>query len=97
MEIGDLRGVIQKINYIKQLEKLIRFGLTLYLKSPQVDNGYECFLIYNAIDPLFGPRMMMFDELIEERNKRELKIILDFVLSYICLSILGSRSFRRDL
>ncbi|WP_034549927.1 glycoside hydrolase family 13 protein [Carnobacterium funditum] len=77
--IGDLRGVIQKLDYIKQLE-VNTIWINPIFKSPQVDNGYDVSDYY-AIDPLFGT-MDDVEELIEEAHKRELKIIFDFVLNH---------------
>ncbi|SEL11161.1 alpha-glucosidase [Carnobacterium iners] len=77
--IGDLRGIIQKLDYIKQLE-VNAIWLNPIVKSPQVDNGYDVSDYY-MIDPLFGT-MEDVDELIEEAHKRDLKIIFDFVLNH---------------
>ena len=77
--IGDIRGIIQKLDYIKQLE-VNTIWLNPIFKSPQVDNGYDVSDYY-TIDPLFGT-MEDVEELIEEAHKRDLRVIFDFVLNH---------------
>ena len=77
--IGDLRGIIEKLDYIKQLG-VNTIWLNPIVQSPQVDNGYDVSDYY-TVDSLFGT-MADIDELIEEAHKNELKIIFDFVLNH---------------
>ena len=76
---GDLRGVIQKLDYIKSLD-VGAIWLTPFYPSPMVDNGYD-IANYTDIDPRFG-NMDDFDELIAESDKRGIKIIVDLVFNH---------------
>ena len=58
--IGDLRGIIEKIDYIKKLNVDMIWFNPFYV-SPQNDNGYD-IANYREIDPLFGT-MADFEEL----------------------------------
>ena len=77
--IGDLPGVIRKLDY---LEKLGVDGIWLspVCASPQVDNGYD-ISDYRAIWPTFGT-MEDMEELIREAKKRGISIIMDLVLNH---------------
>ena len=77
--IGDIRGIIQELDYIKQLG-VNTIWLNPIFKSPQVDNGYDVSDYY-TIDPLFGT-MQDVEELIEKAHKRDLRVIFDFVLNH---------------
>lgn len=77
--IGDLRGVIQHLDY---LEKLGIDGIWLspVYASPQKDNGYD-IADYRAIDPRFGT-MEDMEELLAQAKKRGITIIMDLVLNH---------------
>lgn len=77
--IGDLQGVIQKLDYLKELG-VDYIWLTPFYTSPQNDNGYDIADYYN-IDPLFGT-MDDFDELSRECKKRDINIMLDMVFNH---------------
>ena len=74
--IGDLQGIIKKLDYLKELGISAIWVSPIY-PSPMADFGYDVS-DYTAIHPLFGT-MEDFDELLEETHKRGLKLILDFV------------------
>lgn len=76
---GDLRGIIQKLDYIKSLG-VGAIWLTPIYPSPMVDNGYD-IANYTDIDPRFG-NMDDFDELIAESRKRGIKIVMDLVFNH---------------
>lgn len=76
---GDLRGVTQKLDYIKSLG-IGAIWLTPFYVSPMVDNGYD-IANYTDIDPKFGT-MDDFDELIAESRARDIKIIVDLVFNH---------------
>lgn len=76
---GDLRGIIKKLDYIKELG-VDFIWLTPIYPSPQNDNGYDV-ADYYGINPDFGT-MEDFDELIEEAKKRNIKIMLDMVFNH---------------
>lgn len=76
---GDIRGVIEKLDYIKELG--VEFiWLTPIYPSPQYDNGYDV-ADYCSINPDFGT-MEDFEELVAEAKKRGLKIMLDMVFNH---------------
>ena len=76
---GDLRGITQKLDYIKSLG-VGAIWLTPFYVSPMVDNGYD-IANYTEIDPRFG-NMADFDELIAESRARDIKIIVDLVFNH---------------
>ena len=76
---GDLRGVIEKLDYIKSLDAGA-IWLTPIYPSPMVDNGYD-ISDYTGINPLFGT-MADFDELIAQARARDIKIVMDLVFNH---------------
>lgn len=74
--IGDLRGIIEKLDYIKDLG-VNAIWLSPIYTSPMMDLGYD-IADYINIDPIFG-YLADFDELINQAHKRHLKVMLDFV------------------
>lgn len=77
--IGDLQGIIQKLDYLKELG-IDAIWLSPVYRSPQDDNGYD-ISDYQDIDPLFGSLADM-DELIAEAKKRGIRIVMDLVLNH---------------
>lgn len=77
--IGDLRGVIEKIDYLKDLG-IDMIWMNPFYPSPQHDNGYD-ISDYTAIDPLFGT-MEDFEELISVTQEKGIDIMLDMVLNH---------------
>ena len=77
--IGDLRGIIEKLDYLKELGIDIVWLSPIY-QSPFVDQGYD-ISDYYKIDPRFGT-MDDFDELIAEARKRGMYIIMDLVINH---------------
>ncbi|CAG9623161.1 glycoside hydrolase family 13 protein [Sutcliffiella rhizosphaerae] len=77
--IGDLRGVISKLDYLKELGIDVIWICPMY-KSPNVDNGYD-ISNYQDIMEDFGT-MKDFDELLEEVHTREMKLIIDLVINH---------------
>ncbi|WP_105212908.1 alpha-glucosidase family protein [Pseudoalteromonas sp. T1lg22] len=77
--IGDLRGIINRLDYINDLG-VDAVWISPFFKSPMKDFGYD-ISDYRDIDPLFGD-LADFDELIAEAHKRDIKIIIDQVLSH---------------
>ena len=71
--IGDLRGIISKLDYLKKLGIDIIWLSPIY-KSPFVDQGYD-IADYYAIAEEFGT-MEEFDELLAEAKKRDMHIII---------------------
>ena len=77
--IGDLRGIISKLDYLKALGIDIIWLSPIY-KSPFVDQGYD-IADYYAIAEEFGT-MEEFDELLAEAKKRDMYIIMDLVINH---------------
>ena len=80
---GDLRGVIQKLEYLKELG-VDYIWLTPFFVSPQNDNGYDV-ADYREIDPIYGT-MHDFEELVSEANKYGIRIMLDMVFNHTSTS-----------
>ncbi|WKV09592.1 alpha-glucosidase [Thermoanaerobacterium sp. CMT5567-10] len=77
--IGDLRGIIEKMDYLKFLGVDVLWLCPIY-KSPNCDNGYD-ISDYKDIMDEFGT-MEDFDELLFEAHKRGLKILMDLVVNH---------------
>lgn len=77
--IGDIRGIIEKLDYLKELGIDIIWISPMY-KSPFVDQGYD-ISDYYSIAPEFGT-MEDFDELLEEAKRREMYIVMDLVINH---------------
>ena len=77
--IGDLRGIIGKLDYFKELGVDI-IWLSPIFCSPLADQGYDISDYYN-IDPRFGTIEDM-DELLAEAKKRNLHILMDLVVNH---------------
>ena len=77
--IGDLGGIISKLDYLKELGIDIIWLSPIY-KSPFVDQGYD-ISDYYAIAEEFGT-MEQFEELLAEAKKRDMYIIMDLVINH---------------
>ena len=77
--IGDLKGIISKLDYIKNLG-IDAIWLSPIFESPDRDNGYDVS-DYRKIQPTFGT-MEDFDELVNQVHSRGMKIILDMVANH---------------
>ena len=77
--IGDLQGIIQKLDYLKDLGADILWISPIY-PSPFADQGYD-ISDYYSIDPAFGT-MEDMDELIREAQKRNMYILMDLVVNH---------------
>lgn len=76
---GDLRGIISKLDYLKELG-IDYIWLTPFFLSPQKDNGYDV-ADYYQIDPSYGT-MEDFENLVKEAAKREISLMLDMVFNH---------------
>lgn len=77
--VGDIRGVIEKLDYIQSLGVDLIWS-TPFFVSPLNDNGYDVE-DYRKIHPLFGT-MEDVEELIREAEKRGMGIMLDMVFNH---------------
>ncbi|HEQ3525679.1 TPA: alpha,alpha-phosphotrehalase [Bacillus cereus] len=78
-ETGDIKGVTEKLDYLKELG-VDYIWLTPIYQSPQNDNGYDVSDYY-SIDPSYGT-MEEFEELLEEAKVRNIEIMLDIVVNH---------------
>ncbi|MED4402633.1 alpha-glucosidase [Metabacillus fastidiosus] len=77
--IGDLRGIISKLDYLKEFGIEVIWICPIY-ESPNDDNGYD-ISNYKGIMEEFGT-MDDFDELLAEVHKRGMKLIMDLVINH---------------
>ena len=77
--IGDLQGIINKLDYLKELG-IDAIWLSPIYPSPDIDFGYDV-ADYTAIDPKFGT-MADFEELLQAAKQRNIHIIMDLVLNH---------------
>ena len=74
--IGDIQGIIEKLDYIKSLNCDAIWLCPIY-PSPQKDFGYDVS-DYTGINPEYGS-LEDFDQLVKELHQRDMKLIMDFV------------------
>ncbi|XLS27748.1 glycoside hydrolase family 13 protein [Flavobacteriaceae bacterium M23B6Z8] len=77
--VGDIRGIIQRLDYIKSLGIDIIWLNPVY-DSPNDDNGYD-IRNYRSILDEFGT-MEDFDELLEGLHKRGIRLLMDLVVNH---------------
>ncbi|MGD0708934.1 MAG: alpha-glucosidase [Anaerolineaceae bacterium] len=77
--IGDLPGIIQKLDYIAELG-VDAIWLSPIYPSPNVDFGYDVSN-YIDVDPIYGT-LADFDRLAAEAHRRNIHIVLDLVLNH---------------
>ena len=77
--IGDLQGIISKLDYLRDLGVDIVWLSPIYV-SPLADQGYD-IADYYKIDPRFGT-MDDMDELLREAHKRDMYILMDLVVNH---------------
>ncbi|MGL5544267.1 MAG: glycoside hydrolase family 13 protein [Cetobacterium sp.] len=77
--IGDLKGLISKLDYLKRLGVDIIWLNPIYL-SPNIDNGYD-IADYQNISPEYGT-IDDFKILLNELHKRDMKLIMDLVVNH---------------
>jgi alpha-glucosidase len=77
--IGDLPGLIQKLDYLKWLD-VSALWISPFYPSAQIDWGYD-ISDYTAVDPDYG-MLADVDRLIDEAHRRDIRILLDMVLNH---------------
>lgn len=75
--VGDIRGIIEKIEYLRNTLGVDALWLSPIFQSPKTDWGYDVS-DYCAIDPEYGT-MQDFEELLARAHEQEIKIMLDLV------------------
>lgn len=77
--VGDLPGIISRLDYLQQLGVDALWLSPVYL-SPNADNGYD-IADYQAINPEYGT-MADMQQLLAETKKRKMRIIMDLVVNH---------------
>ncbi|MDP7976943.1 glycoside hydrolase family 13 protein [Bacillus sp. WLY-B-L8] len=77
--IGDLRGIISKLDYLQELGIDVIWLSPVY-ESPNDDNGYD-ISDYRKIMDEFGT-MNDWDEMLSEMHKRNMKLMMDLVVNH---------------
>jgi len=78
--VGDLAGIIEKLDYLTGTLGVDAIWLSPFYRSPMADFGYDVSDQKN-VDPLFGD-LETFDELVAQAHQRKLRVIVDFVPTY---------------
>ncbi|NLX08189.1 MAG: DUF3459 domain-containing protein [Chloroflexi bacterium] len=74
--IGNLRGILQRLDYLESLQ-IDAIWLSPIYRSPMADFGYDV-ADYTAIDPIFGT-MDDFDRLLDAVHRRGMKLVMDLI------------------
>lgn len=77
--LGDLRGIIEKLDYLSYLG-VDYLWITPFFLSPQNDNGYD-IEDYYKIDPSYGT-MEDLEELIDKASEKKIYLMLDMVFNH---------------
>lgn len=77
--IGDIRGIIEKLDYIKELGANIIWLCPVYT-SPNDDNGYDISDYRDIMDEI--GTMADFNELLDGLHKRDIKLVMDLVVNH---------------
>ncbi len=77
--IGDLKGIVEKLDYLSTLG-IEYIWITPFYPSNQIDNGYDV-IDYIDINPEYGD-FNDFSLLISEAKKKNIKIMIDLVFSH---------------
>ncbi|GIV57276.1 MAG: alpha-amylase [Rhodothermaceae bacterium] len=75
--IGDLGGVLEKLDYLSDTLGVDAIWLSPFYPSPMADFGYDV-ADYTDVDPIFGD-LATFDALVAEAHRRGLRVIIDIV------------------
>ena len=76
---GDIKGIISKLDYIKQLGANT-IWLSPHYSSPMIDEGYD-ISDYENVNPMFGT-LADAEQLIKECHDRGMRIIFDLVINH---------------
>jgi alpha-glucosidase len=77
--VGDIKGITSRLDYLHDLG-IDAIWITPMYPSPGIDYGYD-ISDYTAIDPLYGS-MADFDNLVAEAKKRNIRVIMDYVINH---------------
>ena len=96
--VGDLAGIIQRLDYVSEMLGVDAIWLSPFYPSPMADFGYDV-TNYTDVDPLFGD-LATFDRLVTEAHRRDIRVIIDLVPNHSSDQhpwFLASRSSRDNL
>ncbi|MCC4600225.1 alpha-glucosidase [Xanthomonas melonis] len=91
--VGDLPGIIAKLDYIAGLG-VDAIWISPFFKSPMADFGYD-IADYREVDPLFGS-LADFDRLLDKAHALGLKVMIDQVLSHTSIEHAWFQESRQD-
>lgn len=91
--IGDLPGIIEKLDYIASLG-VDAIWISPFFKSPMADFGYD-IADYRDVDPLFGT-LDDFDRLLAKAHGLGIKVMIDQVLSHTSIEHAWFTESRQD-
>jgi alpha-glucosidase len=91
--VGDLPGIIARLDYIASLG-VDAIWISPFYKSPMADFGYD-IADYRAVDPLFG-NMADLDKLLAKAHALGLKVMIDQVLSHTSVEHAWFRESREN-
>jgi alpha-glucosidase len=77
--VGDIKGITSRLDYLHNLG-IDAIWITPMYPSPGIDYGYD-ISDYTAIDPEYGT-IADFDNLVAEAKKRDIRVIMDFVINH---------------
>ncbi len=95
--VGDLAGIIAKLDYLRDTLGVDALWLSPFYPSPMDDFGYDVSNYYD-VDPMFGD-LADFDRLVAQAHDRGLKVIVDMVPNHTSNQhawFQSSRSSRND-
>ena len=92
--VGDIRGIIEKIEYLRNTLGVDALWLSPIFQSPKTDWGYDVS-DYCAIDPEYGT-MQDFEELLARAHEQEIKIMLDLVPNHTSAQHAWFQESRQD-
>ncbi len=75
--VGDLAGIIQRLDYLSDTLGIDAIWLSPFYSSPMKDFGYDV-ANYTNVNPLFGD-LDTFDRLVQSAHERDIRVIIDFV------------------
>ena len=91
--IGDLPGIVERLDHIASLG-VDAIWISPFFRSPMADFGYD-IADYRDVDPMFGT-LADIDRLIAEAHARNLKVIIDQVLSHTSIEHAWFRESRES-
>ncbi len=77
--VGDLRGILQKLDYLKELGVDVIWLCPVY-KSPNDDNGYDISDYQDIMDEV--GTLADWEELLAEMHERGIKLVMDLVVNH---------------